>query len=129
MRFKDGNDGIALVSFDPATALQGRLGARLIKTWDVGTVSDQPRPLATWLRANLWREFLPWSDTTFAGLSGANSFTFGAPLAGTWAEIGGGASGAIGANASVFATTAYQRNIDSNHQFVWTGRAGISVRW
>jgi len=58
VRFNDGNDRDALVSFDNSDALQGRLGARLVKTWDVGTPT-QSRPLDTWLRANLWHEFRP----------------------------------------------------------------------
>jgi outer membrane autotransporter protein len=128
VRLNDGNDGDALVSFDNSDALQGRLGARLVKTWDVGAPT-QPRPLDTWLRANLWHEFLNGTDTTFAGLTGANAITFAAPLKGTWAEIGGGATGAIAPNTTLFATTAYQHNIDGNHQFAWTGRAGVTLRW
>ena len=128
VRLNDGSDLDALVSFDNADALQGRLGARLVERWDVGTPT-QPRPLDTWLRANLWHEFLDGTDTTFAGLTGANALTFAAPLKGTWAEIGGGATGAIAPNTTLFATTAYQHNIDGNHQFAWTGRAGVTMRW
>ena len=119
---------VALVSFSDSDALQGRLGARLVKTWDIGA-SLQPRPLATWLRANLWHEFLNGGDTTLAGLNGANPFTFAAPLKGTWAEIGGGATGAIGRNTALFATTAYQHSVDGNHQYAWTGRAEVTFRW
>ena len=128
VRLNDGSDGDALVSFDNSDALQGRLGARLVKTWEVGTPT-QPRPLDTWLRANLWHEFLDGTDTTFAGLTGANALTFAAPLRGTWAEIGGGGMGAIAPNTTLFATTAYQHNVDGNHQFAWTGRAGFTMRW
>jgi len=128
VRFDDGSDQVALVSFSDSDALQGRLGARLVKTWDIGA-SLQPRPLATWLRANLWHEFLNGGDTTLAGLNGANPFTFAAPLKGTWAEIGGGATGAIGRNTALFATTAYQHSVDGNHQYAWTGRAGVTFRW
>jgi outer membrane autotransporter protein len=129
VRLNDGSDGLALVSFDDSDALQGRLGARLVKTWDTGGGPAQPRPLATWLRANLWHEFLSGTDTTLAGLTGANAFTFAAPLRGTWAEIGGGATGAIAPNTTLFATTAYQHNVDGNHQYAWTGRAGVTMRW
>jgi outer membrane autotransporter protein len=48
---------------------------------------------------------------------------------GTWAEIGGGATGAIGPSTTLFATTAYQHNVDGNHEFAWTGRAGVTMRW
>jgi outer membrane autotransporter protein len=126
VRFNDGNDADALVSFSDSDALQGRLGARLVKTWDTGALT---RPLDTWLRANLWHEFLDGGDTTFAGLTGANAITFAAPLKGTWAEIGGGATGTIAPNTTLFATTAYQHNVDGNHQFAWTGRAGVTMRW
>jgi autotransporter family porin len=128
VRFDDGSDADALVSFNDSDALEGRLGARLIKTWDIGAPA-QPRPLATWLRVNLWHEFLDGGDTTFAGLTGANAFTFAAPLKGTWAEIGGGATGAIAHNTTLFATAAYQHNVDGDHQYSWTGRAGVTVRW
>jgi outer membrane autotransporter protein len=128
VRFNDGSDGDALVSFDNSDALQGRLGTRLVKTWEVGTPT-QPRPLDTWLRANLWHEFLDGTETTFAGLTGANALTFAAPRRGTWAEIGGGATGTIAPNTTLFVTTAYQHNVDGNHQFAWTGRAGVTVRW
>jgi outer membrane autotransporter protein len=128
VRLDDGSDGDALASFGNSDALQGRLGARLVKTWEAGTPM-RPRPLNTWPRANLWLEFLDGTDTTFAGLTGANAFTFAAPLRGAWAEIGGGATGAIAPNITLFATTAYQHNVDGNHQFSWTGRAGVTVRW
>jgi excisionase family DNA binding protein len=36
------------------------------------------------------------------------------------AEIGGGATGAIAPNTTLFATAAYQHNVDGNHQFAWT---------
>jgi hypothetical protein len=42
----------------------------------------RPRPLDTWLRANLWHEFLDGTDMTFAGLTGANAITFAALLKG-----------------------------------------------
>jgi hypothetical protein len=40
-----------------------------------------------------------------------------------------GAMGAIAPNTTLFATTAYQHNVDGNHQFAWTGRAGVTMRW
>ena len=129
VRLNDGSDQDALVSFSDSDALQGRLGARLVKTWDIGARLN-PRPLATWLRVNLWHEFLDGGDTTtFAGLNGANPFTFAAPLKGTWTEIGGGATGAIGPNTTLFANTAYQQSVDGNHQSAWTWRVGATVRW
>jgi uncharacterized protein YhjY with autotransporter beta-barrel domain len=128
VRLDNGNDGDALVSFSNSDALEGRLGARLVKTWNMGA-SFQPRPLVTWLRANLWHEFFEGTDTTLAGLSGANAFTFTAPLKGTWAEIGGGATGTVARSTTLFATAAYQHNTDGDHQYAWTGRAGVTMRW
>jgi autotransporter family porin len=127
VRFNDGSDQDALVSFSNSDALQGRLGARLVKTWDIGALN--PRPLATWLRGNLWHEFLDGGSTTLAGLTGADAFTFAAPLKGTWAEIGGGATGAIGPGTTLFATTAYLQSVDGNHQYAWSGRIGATYRW
>jgi hypothetical protein len=76
-------DRVAIIPRRPSSsdALQGRLGARLVKTWDVG-MPTRPRPLDTWLRANLWHEFLDGTDTTFAGLTGVNAITFAALLKG-----------------------------------------------
>jgi autotransporter family porin len=128
VRFNDGSDQDALVSFSNSDALQGRLGARVVKTWDTGAPLN-PRPLATWLRGNLWHEFLEGGSTTLAGLTGANAFTFAAPLKGTWAEIGGGATGAIGPSTTLFATTAYLQSVDGHHQNAWTGRIGATLRW
>jgi autotransporter family porin len=128
VRFNDGSDQDALVSFSNSDALQGRLGARVVKTWDIGAPFN-PRPLATWLRGNLWHEFLEGGSTTLAGLTGADAFTFAAPLKGTWAEIGGGATGAIGSSTTLFATTAYLQSVDGHHQNAWTGRIGATLRW
>jgi outer membrane autotransporter protein len=128
VRLNNGSDLDALVSFDNSDALQGRIGARLVERWDVGTPT-QPLPLDTWLRANLWHEFSDGADTTFAGLTGANALTFAAPLKGTWAEIGAGTSGALAPNTALFLTAAYQHNVDGDNQFAWTARAGITVRW
>jgi outer membrane autotransporter protein len=46
VRFDDGSDQDALVSFSNSDALQGRLSARVVKTWDIGAPLN-PRPLAT----------------------------------------------------------------------------------
>jgi hypothetical protein len=44
-------------------------------------------------------------------------------------EIGGGSTGAIARNTTLFATAAYQHNTDGDHQYARPGRAGLTVRW
>ena len=124
----NGSDGSSLVSFADANSLVGRAGGRLVKTWDTGE-SDRPRPFSAWLSGNMLHEFLGNPTTTFAGLSGGNALTFAGPSAGTWASVGAGASGTIGPSTTVFATAAYQRNVDGQQQYAWSGRIGITQRW
>ena len=44
-------------------------------------------------------------------------------------SVGFGVSGAIGNDTTVFATGAYQRNVDGQQQYAWSGRLGITQRW
>lgn len=110
----------ALVMIDPTDALRGRVGARLVRPWETGSV---------WLRGNIWHEFIGSTNVTVAGITGQNGLSFEVPFRGTWAEIGFGINGDIYHNVSLFATGAYQHNIDNNDRYAWNGRVGVTYKW
>ena len=109
-------------------SLRGRLGVRLSKVWNAGDVS-KPRLISTWLRANVWHEFMGDPSTTVTGLTGENPVMITSSLSGTWAEIGAGISGQVSESVALFATGAYNRSIDNKGRKAWDGRLGVTVKW
>ncbi|WP_445178176.1 autotransporter outer membrane beta-barrel domain-containing protein [Pseudomonas sp. McL0111] len=113
------NDGISKVSFDSDGSWTGRLGARLKANYQVNGL-----PLEPYLRANLWHTF-----------SGTDSVTFGdADVISTeqkssTADVGLGVILTLDRAVSVYASTDYSRNIDSNEQRGVVGNLGIRISW
>lgn len=113
------DDGISRVSFDSDGAWTGRLGARLKGRYQVRGLPVEP-----YLRANLWHTF-----------SGTDSVTFGdtdvisSEQKSSTADIGLGVIVTLDRAVSVYASTDYSRNIDSNDLRGVAGNLGVRISW
>lgn len=120
--FDDVSDAYGHFSLSDGESLRGRLGARLVKTWNVGDTS-KPRLLDMWLRTNIWHEFMGEATTTISFLP------FTSSLGGTWGEIGAGVSGQVSDHMALFATGGYNRSLDNKGRESWNGRLGATINW
>ncbi|MEN3931596.1 autotransporter outer membrane beta-barrel domain-containing protein [Microvirga sp. W0021] len=128
MSFDNISDAYGRFYLDNSDSLRGRLGVRIAKNWDTsGTASLQS--LTTWVRANVWHEFMGNSKTTTTDAYGLNGVTIPSNLGGTWAEIGAGITAQFTDNVSLFATGAYSHSLDNKGREAWNGRLGINVKW
>ena len=109
-------------------SLRGRLGLRLAKVWSVSN-GGRPRLISTWVRTNVWHEFMGSQSTTVTALTGDNPLRLNTSLGGTWGEIGAGISGVVSDSTSLFATGGYNRSLDNKGRETWNGRVGVNVRW
>lgn len=113
------DDGVSRVSFDSDGAWTGRLGARLKGRYQVSGLPVEP-----YLRANLWHTF-----------SGNDSVTFGesdvirTEQKSSTADIGLGVVVTLDRAVSVYASTDYSRNIDSNDLRGVVGNLGVRISW
>ncbi|MEN3929855.1 autotransporter outer membrane beta-barrel domain-containing protein [Microvirga sp. W0021] len=129
LSFDSFSDAYGHFSIADGDSLRGRIGARLVKNWDMSETGNGPRQLTTWLRANIWHEFMGKSKTTVTDTYGLNGVTIPSNLGGTWGEIGAGASMLVSENVTMFATGAYSRSLDNKGREAWDGRLGMTVKW
>jgi outer membrane autotransporter protein len=97
--FRHDYDGLGEVALGDTTGPSGRIGLRA--KWTVLTAGGQV--WQPYLRANLWRDWGAEANTVFSG-------TDSVPLLSqtTMLELGGGLTGRINANVSVFANVDYE---------------------
>ena len=113
------NDGISTVSFDSDGSWIGRLGVRLKGRFQVSGLPVEP-----YVRANLWHTF-----------SGTDSVTFGdndvitTEQKSSTADLGLGVVLTLDRAVSVYASTDYSSNIDSNDLRGVVGNVGIRLSW
>jgi outer membrane autotransporter protein len=102
--FGQRNDGLGEVALGDTTGPSGRIGLRT--KWTIVTAGGQV--WEPYLRGNLWRDWGAEANTVFSG-------TDGVPLANqaTMLEVGGGLTGRINANVSVFANVDYEFAVGS----------------
>jgi outer membrane autotransporter protein len=104
---------------NPDNAWTGRLGARLEGRYTVGG-----RPLAPYLRANLWHTLSGTDRVTFDHADQIDS-----EQQSTQADIGVGAVLSLAPSVSVYAGVDYSSNIDSHQQRAVSGNLGLRMRW
>jgi outer membrane autotransporter protein len=97
--FRHDYDGLGDVALGDTTGPSGRMGLRT--KWTVATAGGQV--WQPYLRANVWRDWGAEADAVYSG-------TDVVPLAtqATMLEFGGGLTGRINANVSVFANVGYE---------------------
>ncbi|CAN7751283.1 autotransporter outer membrane beta-barrel domain-containing protein [Variovorax sp. LjRoot175] len=120
----DSADVAAIVRFQTTESLAGRVGARFARTWALDE-GDKPRLLTTWLRANLWHEFMGDNKTEFSSATGF--LPFGSDLGGTWVELAAGFSAQLTRRATAYAQVGYMRGASDRHAV--NGRLGVRLNW
>ncbi|MEN3931192.1 autotransporter outer membrane beta-barrel domain-containing protein [Microvirga sp. W0021] len=121
-------DAYGRFSISDTESLRGRLGVRLARSWALED-KENPRKIMTWLRANIWHEFMGDSTTTAYNSNYIYSAAIPSSLGGTWGEIGAGISGQITENIGLFGTASYNRSLDNKGREAWDGRLGATIRW
>lgn len=113
------DDGISRVSFDSDDAWTSRLGTRLKGRYQVSGM-----PLEPYLRANLWHTFSGTDSVTFD-----DSDVISTEQKSSTADVGFGVVLTLDRAVSVYASTDYSRNIDSNDLRGMSGNIGIRISW
>lgn len=113
------NDGVSRVSFDSGNNLTGRIGARM-----AGRYQWRGQMLEPYLRANLWHTFSATDSVTFAGTDVIRS-----QQKSSTADIGLGVVLRLDRSMSLYASSDYSRNIDSNDQRSVSANLGLRIDW
>ena len=124
--FNDASDAASSVYFDNANSLAGRVGAEAKKNWALGGDTSQPRMMSTWLRVDLWREFMANPGVAFS--TPTTPVSFHSNLQGSWVGLRAGLSSQLARNVFVYANVGYDIGV-SNHGDGYGGRAGIRINW
>jgi fibronectin-binding autotransporter adhesin len=122
--FNDASDAASSVDIDNADSLAGRVGGEVKKSWAVG--SDTPRLMNTWLRVDLWREFMANPGVAFS--TPTTPVSFHSNLEGSWVGLRTGFSSQLATNVFVYANVGYDIGI-SNHGDGYSGKAGVRINW
>lgn len=123
-----GADSFGFVDYEDSDTAQGRIGARVARTFDLSE-DNGARSVTLWGRASLWHDFDGTARTRFSSLQNLNAEAFEASLGGTWAEVGLGLSSQVSENVSIFLAGDYSFSVDSASNDEVGGRAGIKVAW
>jgi outer membrane autotransporter protein len=113
------DDRVSRVSFNSDGAWTGRLGARLKGRFEVSG-----RPLEPFLRANLWHTFSGNDTVTFDGADQIKT-----EQKASSADLGIGVVLSLASTVSVYASTDYSHNIDSNQLRGTFANVGVRVSW
>lgn len=124
--FNDTSDAASSVYFDNANSLAGRVGSEAKKSWAFGSDAAQPRSISTWLRVDLWREFMANPGVAFS--TPTTPVSFHSNLEGSWVGLRAGLSSQLARNVFVYANVGYDIGV-SNHGDGYGGRAGLRISW
>lgn len=124
--FNDASDAASSVYFDNANSLAGRVGAEVKKNWALGSDTTHPRLMSTWLRVDLWREFMANPGVSFS--TPTTPVSFHSDVKGSWVGLRGGLSSQLARNVFVYANVGYDIGV-SNRGDGYSGKAGIRINW
>lgn len=113
------DDGISRVSFDSDSAWTGRLGARLKGRYQVSGLPVEP-----FLRANLWHTFSGTDSVTFG-----DSTVISTEQKSSTTDVGLGVILTLDRAVSVYASTDFSQNIDSNDERGLVANMGVRISW
>ncbi|MHC8314253.1 autotransporter family protein [Pseudomonas sp. LB3P31] len=113
------NDGVSQVDFDSDGAWTGRVGARLKGSYQVSG-----RPLEPYVRVNLWRTLSGTDTVTFDNVD-----TVTTEQKSSSADIGVGLNLSLAKDVSIYASTDYSTNIDSQQLRGVSGNVGLRISW
>lgn len=124
--FNDASDVASDVYFGNANSLAGRIGGEVKKNWALGSDAAQPHLMSTWLRVDLWREFMANPGVSFS--TPTTPVSFHSDLKGTWVGLRAGISSQLARNVFIYANAGYDIGVD-NHSDGYSGKAGIRINW
>lgn len=123
----DARDQAASIRFDDTDALSARLGVRAAKNWTLSSAnSASPRQLSTWVRANVWGEFLAKPETALSTASGYKSFR--TDQRGSWLAFDAGLTGQFSRTGSVYASAGYDYGFGDIGD-AWNANVGVRFNW
>lgn len=124
--FNDASDAASSVNFDNADSLAGRIGTAVNKDWAIGSDTTQPKLVSTWLRVDVWREFMANPAVAFS--TPTTPVSFHSNLEGSWVGLRAGMSSQLSRNVFVYANVGYDIGV-SNHGDGYGGKMGIRINW
>lgn len=125
LSIENANDNFSRVAFDDNKNMLGRLGARLVRSWD-----GNDRQTIAWLRGNIWHHFNDNSDVTISSaLDGSSPTVIDGQVAGTWAELGIGSTINFGDNTSLFAEISYYFDLEGPNVKGYNSNIGLKWQW
>ena len=124
--FNDAADAASSVYFKDASALAGRIGAEVDKSWSIGGTPAHPRALTAWLRTDLWREFT--GDTQVAFSTPTTPMNFRSDLKRSWVSLRAGLSAQLTRHVFVYASAGHDFGVN-DHGKSYSGKAGIRINW
>lgn len=124
--FNDASDAASSVYFNNADALAGRVGGEMKKSWALDDQAAHSRLVSTWVRVDLWREFMANPGVAFS--TPTTPVSFHSNLQGTWVGLRTGVSSQLARNVFVYANVGYDFGV-SNHSDGYSGKLGIRIDW
>jgi outer membrane autotransporter protein len=115
----DFNDGVSSVAFHDGDAVTGRIGVRLVGTFQTERTTWQP-----YIRMNLLRATGGNDTTTFDGMT-----PIATPTRQTTGQVDAGAVAKFSQRGSVFASVSYAANLGGEHQRTVAGNVGLRWAW
>jgi outer membrane autotransporter protein len=120
--FGERNDGLGQVALGDTTGTTGRVGLR--GKWTIVTRGSQV--WQPYVRANAWKDWNAQANTVFAGASTVPLLTSATRL-----QFGGGVTGKLNDNSSVYASADYQLAVDNTNirRDGFRGTVGFRYTW
>ena len=117
-------DDFSRIEFSDSSVLLGRFGARLVADW-----TNADRHAITWLRGNVWHAFDDGNSMIISALDGSSPSNFSGQVAGSWIDIGIGATLNFNASLSLLAEISYYWDIDGPKIDGFNSNLGLKWQW
>lgn len=124
--FNDASDAASNVYFGNADSLAGRVGGEVKRSWTLNDDASHPKLVNTWLRLDLWREFMANPSVSFS--TPTTPVGFQSDLKGSWIGLRGGFTSQLARNVFVYANIGYDIGVQ-NHGDGYSGKAGVRINW
>jgi outer membrane autotransporter protein len=124
--FNEASDAASNVYFGNANAMAGRAGTEVRKNWFFGNDPSRPKALSTWLRVDMWREFMAAPAVAFS--TPTMPVSFSSDLKRSWVGLRTGISSQLAPHVYLYASAGYDVGInDRGHSY--SGKMGVRINW
>jgi len=124
--FNNAADAASSVYFGNANALAGRVGTEVKKNWFFGSDPRRPMLMSTWIRVDLWREFMGNPGVSFS--TPTTPVSFHSDLKRSWVGLRTGISSQLARNVFVYASAGYDVGVN-DHGKGYSGKVGVRINW